>query len=122
MKYIILTLLVATAWSCKEEEVSKAQKSCSTLAMVRDLRGLDGCGFVFELPDGKKLEPLRVWYCGTPPISKEQMEDPLANFEFVDGKQVKIGYDLVEGQASICMVGTLVKITCLEEMAVESKD
>jgi hypothetical protein len=122
MKYILLTLLVAAIWSCKKEEVSEAIKGCSTTAIVRDLRGLDGCGFVFELTDGKKLQPLRLLYCGTPPIPKEQMEDPLANFEFVDEKQVKIGYDLVEDQASTCMVGDLVKITCIEEIAAESKD
>jgi hypothetical protein len=35
----------------------KSNAACSTLATVHDLRGLDGCGFVFELADGKRLEP-----------------------------------------------------------------
>lgn len=93
-----------------------------TLATVRDLRGLDGCGFVFELADGKRLEPFRMFYCGTPPIPQEQIQDPLINFEFVDGKQVKIGYEVMENQASICMVGSIVKITCIEELAPASED
>jgi hypothetical protein len=115
MKHVFF-ILAFTAAACSNEQVIK-RNNCGTLATVRDLRGLDGCGFVFELADGKKLEPLRVFYCGTPPIPKEQMQDPLINFEFVDGKQVKIGYELIEDQASICMVGPVVKITCIEEIA-----
>jgi hypothetical protein len=92
------------------------------LATVHDLRGLDGCGFVFELADGKRLEPHILYYCGTPPLPKEVTENPLFNFEFADGKQVKIGYEILKNEASICMVGDVVKITCLEEIQVASKD
>jgi len=31
---------------------------CAMRATVVDLRGLDGCGFVFKLDDGTQLEPL----------------------------------------------------------------
>lgn len=116
MKKFVLFFVLVGVLACNKEEL-KNKPNCNTIATVRDLRGLDGCGFVFELADGKKLEPLRVFYCGTPPIPKEQMQDPLINFEFVDGKQVKIGYELIEDQASICMVGPVVKITCIEEIA-----
>ena len=79
--------------------------------------GLDGCGYVFELADGTRLEPQMLGWCGTPPISKEITENPLYNFEFVDGKKVKIAYEEIPEAASICMVGKVVKITCLEEIA-----
>lgn len=95
---------------------------CSTSATVRDLTGLDGCGWVFELQDGTRLEPVIIIRCGTPPPSKEMTEDPLNSFEFVDGKKVFIDYELVENGVSICMVGPMVKITCLTEARVIALD
>jgi hypothetical protein len=70
---------------------------------------------VFELEDGTRLEPVRMFFCGTPPIPKEQLEDPLYNFAFIDGKEVMISYDL-STSPSICMVGQTAKITCLTEL------
>jgi hypothetical protein len=110
--YLIFLLVFI---SCKKDgDIIKISK-CSTAATVRDLTGLDGCGFVFELEDGTRLEPLRIGYCGTPPLPKEITNDPLYNFVFVNGKKVKIGYERLESP-SICMVGQVVKITCLEEV------
>jgi hypothetical protein len=86
----------------------------SVFATVRDLTGLDGCGFVFELADGTKLQPQMLGYCGTPPLPKEVTENPLYNFQFIDGKQVRIGFEEVTDAMSICMVGKVVKITCIE--------
>lgn len=96
--------------------------SCTTFATVSDLTGLDGCGFVFELEDGTRLEPVRpVIFCGTPPLPKEITEDPLFGFEFVDGKRVKISYEEKESP-SVCMVGPVVKITCIKEVAGTTED
>jgi hypothetical protein len=111
---LVLLATLILLFSCKKEEVI-GKEGCTTLATVRDLTGLDGCGFVFELGDGTRLEPLRVYYCGTPPLPKEVTEDPLNGFVFEDGKKVKIGYEEMPA-ISICMVGPTVKITCLEEV------
>jgi hypothetical protein len=91
----------------------------AVFATVKDLTGLDGCGFVFELADGRRLEPRRLFYCGTPPLPKEVTEDPLYQFQFVDGKQVRIGFEEITDAMSICMVGKVVKITCIEEINIE---
>lgn len=116
MKSVVyLFALVIVSVSCKNGEAIIKKSTCATSATVRDLTGLDGCGFVFELEDGTRLEPLRIGYCGTPPLPKEVKDDPLYNFVFVDGKKVKIGYEKLESP-SICMVGPVVKITCLEEV------
>jgi hypothetical protein len=112
-KLLVLTLLIFSA--CSKEVVKTS--NCAVEATVRDLTGLDGCGFVFELNDGTRLEPLRLLYCGTPPLGPEITNDPLYNFQFVEGKKVKISYEQVEG-GSYCMVGPLVKITCLTELSV----
>jgi hypothetical protein len=114
-----IVILFATffATSCKDEEIAK--QSCrGEAATVRDLRSLDGCGYVFELANGTRLEPYRVFMCGTPPLPKEVIEDPLLNFAFEDGKHVVIGYEEIPNAVSICMVGKVVKITCLKEAEV----
>jgi hypothetical protein len=110
------TLLV----SCQADEVNIDKQSCAIEATVRDLTGLDGCGFVFELSDGTRLEPVRILYCGTPPLPKEVTEDPLFNFQPVDGKRVRIGYEITEF-ASVCMAGKQVKINCIEEIGTDEK-
>ncbi|HEU5293127.1 MAG TPA: hypothetical protein VFU05_20920 [Cyclobacteriaceae bacterium] len=115
----ILILMALVFAGCNEDY---QPQNCSTPATVRDLTGLDGCGWVFELQDGTRLEPIRIFRCGTPPISKEMTEDPLYNFEFVDYKKVLIDYELVENTASVCMTGPLVRITCLTEARVMAED
>lgn len=118
MKYITVLILTLALSGCSENMPSPENKPdvCSTPAIVRDLSGLDGCGFVFELTDGTRLEPVRVFYCGTPPLPKEMTENPLYDFEFVDGQRVRISYTPAQA-ASICMVGTPVTITCISEVA-----
>jgi hypothetical protein len=114
LKYVFVAMaIVFSLFACEDENVNTT--TCGTPATVRDLTGLDGCGFVFELADGSRLEPQRLFFCGTPPLPKEVTEDPLYQFEFVDGKKVTIGYEACPDCASICMAGTMVKITCLSE-------
>lgn len=108
MKTLIITLFAVVLLSCENESVG----DCTVPATVRDLTGLDGCGFVLELEDGSRLEPLRVFRCGTPPLAKEEADDPLLNFEMHDGQKVRISYTETESP-SICMVGPVVKITCI---------
>jgi hypothetical protein len=117
-----LTLILSFAfsaslfWSCEENKITSISCDQGVLATVKDLTGLDGCGFIFELSDGTRLEPIRLMYCGTPEIPKEVTEDPLYDFQFIDGKQVRIGYEEVTDAMSICMVGKIVRITCIEEI------
>lgn len=108
----ILSLLFT---NCKDEQPTVIICDNAVFATVKDLTGLDGCGFVFELADGTKLEPQMLFYCGTPPLPKEVTENPLYDFQWVDGKQVRIAYEEIPDAASICMAGKIVKIICLEE-------
>src|SRR5687768_5291017 len=103
MKRILTLLFVSIViLNCSDDNIDWINENCSTLATVRDLTGLDGCGFVFELENGVRLEPVRTLYCGTPPLPKEVTEDPLFNFEFVDGKEVLIGYVQVDNLSGSC--------------------
>lgn len=119
MKNTIAALIITlTLFSCHETCVDPIE--CDTPATVRDLTGLDGCGWAFELSDGTQLVAMiPVMFCGTPPLPKEITEDPLYNFEWVNGKKVYISYEEVEA-ASICMAGPTVKITCISERLVDT--
>jgi hypothetical protein len=112
---LAILLLSVVLISCEEGFDSAVPCQEGVEATVRDLTGLDGCGYVFVLKDGTKLEPLRLLYCGTPPLPKEVTEDPLYQFEFEDGKKVIIGYEETKA-GSYCMVGPVVKIVCLTEV------
>lgn len=120
MKNLFSSLLFLSAsfvfWGCDDEPVSD---SCDNgvFATVKDLTGLDGCGFVFELADGSRLEPQMLMFCGTPPLPEEVTENPLYNFQWAEGKKVRITWEEIPDAASICMVGKIVKITCLEEIS-----
>jgi hypothetical protein len=117
MKYQALySILLFVSLTACDPDIDKSVPCVEAVpATVRDLQGLDGCGFVFELNDGTRLEPLRLAFCGTPPLPKEITENPLYNFEFVDGKHVVIGYETQTDYGSYCMVGPVVKITCITE-------
>ena len=109
-KAFVFLFLIIVFTQCE----SDSTEACSTPATVRDFTGLDGCGWVFELQDGTLLEPLRLLRCGTPSPSKEANEDPLQDFVFEAGKRVFISYTETLSP-SICMVGPVVKITCISE-------
>jgi hypothetical protein len=96
--------LLASLTSCKKPRSTAPVKNCGTPATVRDLRGLDGCGFVLELPSGQRLEPVKT----------NSGNSALTNFTWKDGQRVTIAYQELNGQASTCMVGKPVEVTCIE--------
>ena len=122
-RLIIPFLLIATllSWSCEDEKITNDSCDDGVVATVKDLTGMDGCGFVFELSDGSRLEPQMLLYCGTPPLPTEVTESPLYNFQWVEGKVVRIKYEEISNGVSICMVGKVVKITCLQEITTQEE-
>ncbi|WP_276368020.1 hypothetical protein [Chryseolinea sp. H1M3-3] len=116
MKELIAAFFLAClAFGCAEDEVIEHDdfKTCSTPATIRDYSGLDGCGYVLELNDGTVLEPAVLITCGPPPHSVMSIDDPLSSFK-TDGMKVLVNYEPYDG-GSVCMVGELVKITCIQQ-------
>jgi hypothetical protein len=102
--------LLVIGLSCTTTEVIECfLLECSTVAIVKDLTGLDGCGLVFELKDGSWLEPEYRVYVQPP----KPEEDPLYYYELKANEKVQISYQST-GSASICMVGDVVFITCIK--------
>ena len=93
-KYVFLFSLLILGSCTKDTNCENSEH-----AELKNLTGLDGCGWVLELDNGSKLEPQN-----------------LSDFEIalVDGKDVHVRYTEIEG-GSICMVGQMVTIDCLSE-------
>lgn len=114
-----LLLVIVFATACTESSVEP--EACNTPATVRDLTGLDGCGWVFELEDGTKLIPHWQWgFCGTPPLPEGMAEDPLFQFEYVDGKTVFIDYTILTDMSTACMAGPVAKISCITDRVINT--
>jgi hypothetical protein len=108
---LLSLILLGTVTSCQKNEIPQPN-ACGTLATIRDLRGLDGCGFVLELENGERLEPVYDYgFCGTPPLPAPTID----KVNFADGKRVSIAYKVLPDRGSICMTGKVVEITCISE-------
>lgn len=95
-------LLTQAAFTCEksDEPEPEPEQYCSTPATVRNLTGLDGCGFVLELDNGQRLEPAGPEW---------------QNFNKSDGMRVSISY-VEEARGSICMVGKTVRLSCIRSI------
>lgn len=117
MKGLLFTFLLVSLFQCGkdgkdtlDELIGCEQSSCETEAMVVDMTGLDGCGLMFQLTDGTRLEPERRTYVTAP----SKTEDPLYHFDLKAGQRVKISWE--ESLAlSTCMGGRIVFVTCITE-------
>jgi hypothetical protein len=111
---LLLVAILVFSFSCKKHE-ELHHSSCGTSATVRDLRSQDGCGFVFELADGSKIEPATIststHTCGS--HNGSTTSNPLSSFSFQDGQKVKIGYEIVSTTTNACGAKAA-RITCAE--------
>lgn len=112
MKLSVFLVLLVSLFRCGGDSDSQklvACAECTTTAVVKDLTGLDGCGFVFELADGTRLEPARRVYSQAP----KPEDDPLYYFELKEGDTVRISYEETKALTT-CMAGKFVYITCIK--------
>jgi hypothetical protein len=118
MKWIygLLVIVSFSQFQCDQADVNKsaneldkANSTCTKTAIVKDLTGLDGCGFALELANGSKLIPQRLVYIQAP----DPAQDPIYYFQFKAGQKVCFDYREAEG-VDTCMAGKLVFITCIK--------
>lgn len=91
-------IICILAFSCKTP-----QRICSNDAVEAQLRnysGHDGCSWVITLDKGGTIEPLNL---------KE------FDIELKDGQKVYVTYKIEPEYHSICMVGPIVRIICIEK-------
>jgi PKD repeat protein len=73
---------------------------CNLTGTVWDYTGLDGCGYLIELDNGTRLEPI--------------LRDTM--FYFHNNQRVRLSYIERPDLISICMAGIIAEITCIEEI------
>ncbi|GAA0191088.1 hypothetical protein GCM10009122_53250 [Fulvivirga kasyanovii] len=112
---IVSALILAACHS----EPGIEPNNCSYDAVVEDHTGLDGCGFLFRLKNGEYLYPVWPYFCGTPP---QAVENPLEDFEYVNGKRVRIEFEYLEGFANVCMKGSTVIINSVEDVQCDQEE
>ena len=113
MKNLIAIAFILFVFTSCEDDIGDP---CNQYATVVDMTGFDGCGFVLITPSGEKYEPVWRWgWCATPPMPEDYENDPLVDFELQDGQKVRFSFEL-SNTYSICMVGTPVIVTCIEEI------
>ncbi|MCF8228953.1 MAG: NigD-like N-terminal domain-containing protein [Bacteroidales bacterium] len=94
-KIIIISFaIIAMGGSCNEDIVKNKK------GLVRDFSGLDGCGLLIELDDGKTIQPFEI----------------IPEFTLKEGQRVKLSYSLMKEVGSTCMKGDIVKIVKIREI------
>lgn len=125
MKTFFTTLLICILFMhCEDENTSPEKHQCSIPATVRDFTQF-GCYYGFELEDGTLLLPYRILECGTPPLPKEVIEDPLMGVTLADGQSVLIEYTdpPKQPELTICMNGgKYARLTCLTQQQPATQD
>ena len=112
---IFIVLLVALNSCSLVDRSEDATPECTTLATVKDMRGLDGCRFILVLDNGERLQPVQIFRCGNEPAGQTG-NNPLRQFELKDGQRVKIGYK-ESTMPTICMFGKTIELTCITEVS-----
>ncbi len=90
--FILFFSLLISFSGCEKEDPSTSGK---IEGIVKDYQWINVCGFIIELVNGEKLEPVEVVD---------------TNFVFMDGQRVVVTYTELTNLSSICMVGIMVRI------------
>lgn len=94
-KLIFPALCLLFIASCKKSDCEDAIK-----ATFVDKTGLDGCGMVIEIDDDEYLEPTNLDELDITPK---------------DGMKIWVSYSADTSSSSICMIGDIVEVECIEE-------
>jgi hypothetical protein len=98
----LFVLCLSFLAACKTQQSNGSTSPCSQLGTYVDMQGLDGCTFLIQLEDGRKLLPI---------YSREP------DFQPKDGMKVRLDFKPADDMASVCMAEDLIaEITCLERM------
>lgn len=98
LRFLILGILLFIGCVNSNSQTHTGKDVVSATAKVVDAKGLDGCRFLLELSDGKKLIPLSL----PPTLSK-------------DGLEVHVQYRFKKSMMSICMAGPTVELLKIEK-------
>jgi hypothetical protein len=105
--FVLSLFMLGSVTSCTDKTGLPEDNNCGVKATVKDLTGLDGCGYVLELENGERLEPSLDSASATPSIKGVTLQD---------GMKVTVAYQELKDRGSICMAGKIVEVTCLTQV------
>jgi hypothetical protein len=94
-KTLLLAAILMGITSCQKSDCKDAVK-----AIFVDKTGLDGCGMVIEIADDEYLEATNLDELSITPK---------------DGMKIWVSYTVDNNSASICMIGDMVEVECVEQ-------
>ncbi len=92
LKIIFIIGAIIFSFSCEKES------NCQN-GVLKNLTGFDGCGWIIQLSDSTKLEPINL-------------ED--FDIELVENKSICVQFQERTDLGSFCMVGKVVEIKSIE--------
>jgi len=95
---LAITLLALTS-SCLEKN-DKNTCPNQVEAKIIDMSSLDGCGWMIQLNDGSKLNPINL-------------DD--FSISLLDGNNIKLSYTENTEMMDICMSGKIISIICISD-------
>jgi len=96
---ILVSVLASVSLFACENKNHGSRCEDAEEGILRNMSGLDGCGWIIQLSDSTKLEPTNL---------------NVFDIELKDNKPVCVRYHELEDAASICMVGKVVEIDYIE--------
>ncbi|MBK9013894.1 MAG: hypothetical protein IPM82_07320 [Saprospiraceae bacterium] len=85
--------------------MSASDGKCQTTGTVVDFDGLDGCGYLIKLKDGKLLNPVAL----------------PEGVRLKNNQSIRFDYHVLHDMASICMAESeMIQITCFEDLIAET--
>lgn len=98
---LLLPLALSLLGGCRPSQplvTTPPAPPCTHEGTVRDFTGLDGCGLMIVMADGRRLEPASL---------------PDSSFTLREGQQIRFSYQSAPELMSVCMGGPLVHLTCI---------
>jgi len=92
--FVIVSLFL---FSCEKETTNNCENSQK--GILKNLTGLDGCGWIIQLSDSTKLEPINI----------DEFD-----IDLLENKSVCIQYHERTDLGSYCMVGKVIEIDFIE--------
>ena len=96
---ILISILASVSLFACESKNGTGRCENAEEGILRNMSGLDGCGWIIQLSDSTKLEPTNL---------------NVFDIELKDNKQVCVRYHELEGVASTCMIGKVVELDYIE--------
>ena len=97
-KIVLLLSFILLTWSCANTKNNTSNCLNSVKGTLVNKTGLDGCGWMIALQDGKTVNPTNL---------------NSFDIKLIDNTKITFGYKEKNDLFDTCMSGKIIEITCL---------